>query len=93
MSMFCYQCEQTTKGTGCVKVGICGKDADVAVLQDLLVHAVKGISMYISRAGSLGVRDHEIDRFVIQALFSTVSNVDFDASRLQGLLIQAKGMH
>lgn len=50
MGMFCYQCEQTVKGTGCTKIGVCGKEPDVATLQDLLIHAVKGISMYAHRA-------------------------------------------
>ncbi len=51
MSMFCFQCEETATGTGCTTVGVCGKDAVTAALQDLLVHAAKGISMYAYRAG------------------------------------------
>ena len=89
MSMFCYQCEQTAKGEGCTKFGVCGKDPKVASLQDLLVHAAKGISMYAHRAGKLGVHDHDIDLFVVEALFTTVTNVNFDATRLKGLLRQA----
>ena len=57
MDMFCYQCEQTTQGTGCTSTGACGKDATTAALQDLLVHAAKGISMYAHRARTLGARD------------------------------------
>ncbi len=87
--MFCYQCEQTVKGTGCTKIGVCGKEADVAVLQDLLIHAVKGISMYAHRARQLGMHDHEIDVFVVKVLFSTVTNVNFDPSRLENLLREA----
>ncbi len=83
MSMFCFQCEETAKGTGCVKAGMCGKDATTAALQDVLVHVVKGISMYAHRAGQLGKRDGKIDRFVIEALFSTVTNVNFDSQRLR----------
>ena len=56
MSMFCYQCEQTSRGTGCTTLGVCGKDAETAVLQDLLVHAAKGIAQYARRAGELGAR-------------------------------------
>ena len=89
MSMFCYQCEQTAKGTGCTAYGVCGKDPITATLQDLLLFAAKGVSMYAHRARELGASDREIDVFTIEALFSTVTNVDFDAERLQGLLVQA----
>jgi len=82
MSMYCYQCEQTAKGTGCTALGVCGKDATTATLQDLLVYATKGIAMYAHRAAQLGARDPEVDRFVIEALFATVTNVDFDPQRL-----------
>ena len=87
--MFCFQCEQTKGGTGCTKVGVCGKDDQTATLQDLLVHATKGISMYAHRAGRLGAADREIDRFVIEALFTTVTNVDFDPQRLKQHLDRA----
>lgn len=87
--MFCYQCEQTAKGTGCTVRGVCGKDAETAVLQDLLVHATKGISMYAHRARELGVVDREIDIFTVEALFSTVTNVNFDPERLQCSLLKA----
>jgi hydroxylamine reductase len=88
-TMFCYQCEQTAKGTGCTKFGVCGKDPEVAALQDLLVHAAKGISMYAHRARELGAKDREIDVFVVEALFTTVTNVNFDADRLEAQLRQA----
>jgi len=87
--MFCYQCEQTAKGTGCTAGGVCGKTAETAVLQDLLIHAAKGISMYANRARGLGAHDNEIDVFVVEALFSTVTNVDFDPARLETLLRKA----
>ena len=89
MSMFCFQCEETAKGTGCVKVGVCGKDERTAALQDVLTHLAKGIGMYGHRAGQLGKRDREADVFVIEALFSTVTNVDFDPERLEGLIRRA----
>ena len=54
--MFCYQCEQTYRGTGCTKLGVCGKDETTATLQDLLVYATKGISMFAHRAAQLGAR-------------------------------------
>jgi hydroxylamine reductase len=87
--MFCYQCEQTAKGTGCTVRGVCGKDAETAALQDLLVYATKGISMYAHRARELGVSDHAIDVFTIEALFSTLTNVNFDPERLQCWLLKA----
>ncbi|HET6427115.1 MAG TPA: hydroxylamine reductase [Phycisphaerae bacterium] len=80
--MFCYQCEQTAKGTGCTAFGVCGKDPESATLQDLLVHAAKGVSMYAHRARRLGASDGEVDVFVIEALFTTVTNVNFDPQRL-----------
>jgi len=89
IKMFCYQCEQTAKGAGCTVQGVCGKDAETAALQDLLVHATKGLSMYAHRARQLGVKDHEADVFTVEALFSTVTNVNFDPERLQGLIIKA----
>jgi hydroxylamine reductase len=87
--MFCYQCEQTAKGTGCTSFGVCGKDPETAALQDLLVHAVKGVAMYMTRARKLGVRDEATDTFVAKALFTTVTNVNFDPKRLQGELLKA----
>jgi hydroxylamine reductase len=89
MGMFCYQCEQTAKGTGCTVGGVCGKDADTATLQDLLVHAAKGVSMYAHRAAALGARSEETDLFVVEALFTTVTNVNFDPDRLVAMLGRA----
>ena len=76
--MFCFQCEQTSKGTGCIDFGVCGKDESTAVLQDLLLHAAKGIAQYNHRARLLGARDVQTDRFLLEALFVTVTNVNFD---------------
>ena len=87
--MYCFQCEQAAKGTGCTVGGVCGKDARTASLQDLLIYAAKGISMYAHRAARLEKRDPEIDVFVIEALFTTVTNVDFDAERLGKILRKA----
>ena len=89
MSMFCYQCEQTAQGTGCTAHGVCGKDPETAALQDLLVHALKGISMYAHRARQLGAGSRDVDVFTVEALFSTLTNVDFDPERLAGLLRRA----
>jgi hydroxylamine reductase len=86
MSMFCYQCEQTAKGTGCTIKGVCGKDPETAALQDLLVHTTKAVSAYAHRARQHGAVDAEIDVATIEALFTTVTNVNFDVDRLAGLV-------
>ena len=90
--MFCYQCEQAAKGTGCTVKGVCGKDETVATLQDVLVHALKGVSMYAHRAGELGAKDPEVDSFTVKATFSTLTNVNFDPERLEGLIYKAATM-
>jgi len=92
MNMFCYQCEQTAKGAGCTTNGVCGKTPETAALQDLLVYAVKDISRYAHRAYELGVRDRDIDVFVVEALFSTLTNVNFDPASFQQLLSRAVGI-
>ncbi len=89
VEMFCYQCEQTARNTGCTEIGVCGKDPETAALQDLLVHATKGVAKYAHRARQLGKRAAEVDRFVIRALFATVTNVDFDPVRLEMHLQEA----
>jgi hydroxylamine reductase len=86
MGMFCFQCEQTAKGTGCNSFGVCGKDPDTAALQDLLVHAAKGVAQYAHRARKLGVKNHDADAFILEALFTTVTNVNFDPKRLEIIL-------
>lgn len=90
MKMFCYQCEQTAQGKGCTMHGVCGKDPATAALQDLLVQAAKGISMYAHRARKEGKKDHTIDKFVTEALFATVTNVNFDPERFKELLFTAR---
>jgi hydroxylamine reductase len=90
--MFCYQCEQTAHGRGCDVLGICGKTPEVAALQDLLVHASKGVAMYAHRARQLGAVDHEVDVFIIEALFTTMTNVDFDPERMAQWLDRAATM-
>ena len=63
MSMFCYQCEQAAQGTGCTAVGVCGKQPEVAALQDLLVYTLKGVAFWADKARAKGAKDAEIDRF------------------------------
>jgi hydroxylamine reductase len=84
--MFCYQCEQTAKGEGCTNIGVCGKQPDVAALQDLLVYALQGLSMYAIEGRKAGVNDREVNVFTVRALFSTLTNVDFDPERLVSLI-------
>jgi hydroxylamine reductase len=88
-NMFCFQCEQAAQGTGCTKIGVCGKRPDVAALQDLLVYALKGIAFWANEARRAGKKDPEIDRFMIEGLFTTVTNVDFDAEAIAKILRKA----
>ncbi|MCX6092408.1 MAG: hydroxylamine reductase, partial [Candidatus Bipolaricaulota bacterium] len=90
--MFCYQCEQTKNGTGCTSFGVCGKDPVSAALQNLLIYATKGIAMYAHRAREWGARDGDVDRFTVEALFTTVTNVNFDPRRLEDLVRRAAEM-
>jgi hydroxylamine reductase len=87
--MFCYQCEQTSQGQGCQTIGVCGKDENTATLQDLLIHAVKGISQYAHRARKLGAADAGIDAFTIEAIFATLTNVNFDEDQVAALVYHA----
>ncbi len=84
--MFCNQCEQTAKGEGCTQVGVCGKQPDVAALQDLLTYAVKGLARVAVEGRKAGVRDREADVFACEAIFSTLTNVDFDPERFVSLV-------
>lgn len=84
--MFCYQCEQTAKGEGCTKVGVCGKQPDVAALQDLLVYTLCELSLYAVEGRKMGITDKEINVFTVEALFGTLTNVDFDPDRLAKLI-------
>ena len=88
--MFCYQCEQTAKGTGCTVSGACGKKPDTAALQDLLVYATQGLAQYAHRGRKLGVVDREINEFVVKALFLTVTNVNFDSPRIAECIAHAQ---
>lgn len=92
--MFCNQCEQTVHGTGCTgKVGVCGKDEDIQSLQETLLYGLKGISAYAYHARELGAKDDEVDAFMHEALFSTLTNVDFDLNRFLGLVLKCGMMN
>jgi hydroxylamine reductase len=87
--MFCYQCEQTAKGEGCTKIGVCGKQPDVAALQDLLNYVVKGLSQVAVEGRKVGVNDQQANQFTSKAIFSTLTNVDFDPARFVDLINEA----
>ncbi len=87
--MFCYQCEQTAKGVGCTVRGVCGKDPEVAVLQDLLIYSLQGLSLYAVAGRKVGVSDREVNVFTCEAAFSTLTNVDFDPQRFVGLITRS----
>ena len=78
MDMFCFQCQETAKGTGCTRRGVCGKEADLANIQDLLIYTCKGISVYSSKARQMGIENPEANRFIIDSLFMTITNANFD---------------
>ena len=85
MSMFCYQCQETLGNKGCTVNGICGKKGDTANLQDLLIYTAKGISVAAEKAE---LSDKEVNHFIMRALFTTVTNVNFDNENLIGIIKQ-----
>lgn len=87
--MFCYQCEQTAGGTGCTRFGVCGKSPEVAALQDLLVYSLKGLSYVVVEGKKHGVKDPSLNRFAAEAMFSTLTNVNFDPERFVPLINEA----
>ncbi|WP_053362576.1 hydroxylamine reductase [Bacillus sp. FJAT-27251] len=78
MSMFCYQCQETANGTGCTVAGICGKKDDLANMQDLLIYVVKGIAIANTEARELGLKNDEADKFIVNSLFMTITNANWD---------------
>lgn len=89
--MFCYQCEQTAKGTGCTVQGVCGKIPEVAALQDLLLYTLMGLSQVAVEGRKVGVTDRDVNSFTVKAAFSTLTNVDFDPDRFKNLIHEAAG--
>ena len=90
--MFCYQCEQTVKGVACDTSGVCGKQPDVAALQDLLVYVLTGLAQAAAAARKAGIRNRAADVFTCEALFATITNVDFDADRFPSLIRRAAAL-
>lgn len=87
--MFCNQCEQAAKGTGCTKLGVCGKQNSTAALQDLLIHATQGLAIFAVEGRKVGVVDADINLFTCEATFTTLTNVNFDDDRLIALINKA----
>ena len=87
--MFCNQCEQTARGTGCDKSGVCGKKPEVAALHDLLIYTLEGLSVAAVTARREGIDRRDADVFVCKALFSTLTNVNFDPERFIPMIRQA----
>jgi hydroxylamine reductase len=90
--MFCYQCEQTAKGTGCTVQGVCGKSPEVAALQDLLLYSLMGLSQVAVEGRKVGVSDNDVNVFTVKAAFSTLTNVDFDPDRFIVLIRQSTAL-
>ena len=84
MSMFCYQCQEAAKGTGCEVIGVCGKKEDVAKLQDLLIYITKGIGEIVTK-GDINIKMiPEVNENVLKTLFMTITNANFDYNALEG---------
>lgn len=86
--MFCNHCEQTAKGSGCSVKGVCGKTADLADLQDLLMYALRGLSHFANEGRNVGIEEPEVNRFTCKAIFSTLTNVNFKEERFRELIHQ-----
>jgi len=93
LDMFCYQCAQTVRGTGCTVKGVCGKEPTVARLQDNLLIATKGMAAYLYHARELGYTDTEIDAFLERVFYATFTQVNFDVEDLVGMAIEAGDMN
>lgn len=89
MAMYCNQCQQTAQGVACTTRGVCGKNEDVASLMDTLIYGLKGIAAYAYHARELGKTDPEVDAFIEEALFKTLTNVDFSVEDMWNTLMRA----
>jgi hydroxylamine reductase len=84
--MFCFQCQETAKNTGCTVKGVCGKPEETANLQDLLIFVMKGISVYGEKLKELGAPERTNDGFIEQGLFATITNANWDDARFIGMI-------
>lgn len=89
MSMFCFQCQEAAKGTGCTIKGVCGKTSEVANLQDTLLFVLKGISWYNEKLRTQKLNPEKVDKFVFDGLFSTITNANFDKDSFSKRIIKA----
>ncbi len=92
MSMFCYQCQETAKGTGCQVRGVCGKDEEVAKLQDLLIYTLKGISLVVVKEKPDYSALMDLDHEVLKSLFITITNANFDPSAIEAEIKKMMGL-
>lgn len=92
MSMFCYQCQETAKNTGCTVMGVCGKTEEVAKLQDLLIYAVKGISEVVVKTNTKASDIADINREMVTSLFITITNANFDADAIEAQIVKVLGL-
>jgi len=92
MSMFCFQCQEAAHGTGCTKLGVCGKREDVARYQDLLIYTTKGLAWYTEQAARNGIDTGKEDRFIVDALFTTITNANFDGKAILDKVHRCLGM-
>lgn len=92
MSMFCFQCQEAAHGTGCTKLGVCGKREDVARYQDLLIYTTKGLAWYTEQAARNGIDTGKEDRFIVDALFTTITNANFDGKAILDKVHSCLGM-
>jgi hydroxylamine reductase len=88
-NMFCFQCQEAAKGTGCTVRGVCGKDAEVAKLQDLLMYMLKGVAVYMENVPTDAEGREEIDYFIIHGMFTTITNANFDREAFKKLIKEA----
>jgi len=84
--MFCFQCQETAKNTGCTIKGVCGKPEETANLQDLLIYVLRGVSIYGEKAKELGILDKKTGLFIAQSLFTTITNANWDNQRFISLI-------
>ena len=84
--MFCFQCQETAKNTGCTVKGMCGKPEETSNLQDLLIFVLRGIAVYGERLKEMGQPDRTNDNFVLQGLFATITNANWDDVRFEAMV-------
>ena len=92
MSMFCYQCQETAKGSGCTVRGVCGKTDSVAGLQDLLLYAIKGIALLQKKGLESGIKFPKANHFMLNGLFMTITNANFDDDAFIEKIIEAQSL-